>query len=368
MLKHIETEDIEGPGTLALSPGRRDTLLTGDDNNHRRSLLDAAWCTLSGSWPGGRDPRPRNSKARAESAVAAGPEGSGIRLTVTYDGGGWIAAGRNPRPAVYADAADAIHAWIPGSADRPGRGTRLTTADLWTDRNGERWTGEPLDRETLVDLLRACIPSRYLSRIAADEHPLDAVAGRSSGAAVRRIAAVAFAAAWANRLARADGRGPGLVLMIDEPEAHLHPAWQREVIPGLRRIEAVRGWSGPLQIVAATTCPLVLASLEPTFNRGLDALWRVDTDPETGRPRAAAVEDVRRGTAGKWLRSGILGLESDRNPSAERAILTAEGLMADDRAEPERVKAADRQLRRNLRDDDHFWPRWWHYAEQVMKA
>lgn len=47
---------------------------------------------------------------------------------------------------------------------------------------------------------------------------------------------------------------PGL-LLIDEAENHLHPTWQKRVIPGVREIFP------NLQIIAATHSPFVLASV-----------------------------------------------------------------------------------------------------------
>jgi hypothetical protein len=45
--------------------------------------------------------------------------------------------------------------------------------------------------------------------------------------------------------------------LIDEIDAHLHPAWQQNVIPGLRELFP------NVQIIATTHSPLVVASVEP---------------------------------------------------------------------------------------------------------
>ena len=62
-------------------------------------------------------------------------------------------------------------------------------------------------------------------------------------------------------------RSPGIVL-VDEIDAHLHPAWQRQIIPALRKeFEHV-------QFVATTHSPLVVGSLD------VGQLWALRRTPE----------------------------------------------------------------------------------------
>jgi energy-coupling factor transporter ATP-binding protein EcfA2 len=77
---------------------------------------------------------------------------------------------------------------------------------------------------------------------------------------------------------------PALVL-IDEIDAHLHPQWQRTVVP------AIRKQFPRLQIIATTHSPLILPSLEP------NEIIRLRRDPATKRIEAAItnydVQDYR---------------------------------------------------------------------------
>jgi hypothetical protein len=101
---------------------------------------------------------------------------------------------------------------------------------------------------------------------------------------VRRIAALAYILSWAWRehliAAEQLARAPSsrIVLLFDEIEAHLHPRWQRAIVPAL--LEVVRTLtadeSATVQLIAATHSPLVLASVEPLFDTENDKLFGLD--------------------------------------------------------------------------------------------
>lgn len=66
-------------------------------------------------------------------------------------------------------------------------------------------------------------------------------------------------------------RGPGVIL-IDEIELHLHPGWQRRILPELRRAFAT------CQFLVTTHSPQVLGEIEP------ERILVLDEDPDTGEP------------------------------------------------------------------------------------
>ena len=63
MLRHIRVTNIGPAGEIALKPGRRTTLLTGDNGLGRTLLLDSAWRTLTGRWPAEANPELRTGFA-----------------------------------------------------------------------------------------------------------------------------------------------------------------------------------------------------------------------------------------------------------------------------------------------------------------
>jgi predicted ATP-binding protein involved in virulence len=99
-----------------------------------------------------------------------------------------------------------------------------------------------------------------------------------ASAGVRRARALAYFLVWAwheHRVAaQLLDRTPEdqFVILFDEPETHLHPRWQRTIVPSvIAAINSLRGEKGlPPQLLVATHAPLVLASIEPLFAPELD--------------------------------------------------------------------------------------------------
>ena len=188
-----------------------------------------------------------------------------------------------------------------------------------------------------------------------------------SSAGVQRIVGLVYVIIWTwfrhQRQAKMAGRNPQdrLVLIVDEIEAHLHPRWQRSIVPSL--LSAVDALAGELttQLHIATHAPLVLASTEPIFDQENDSLHHLTLDDD--------YVDVERfdfakfGSVDSWLRSDIFGLAHARSIRAELAIERAKALQLSSTPDTAEVIATDKELGRVLRDDDDFWPRWRYFAK-----
>jgi hypothetical protein len=155
-----------------------------------------------------------------------------------------------------------------------------------------------------------------------------------------------------------------MVLIIDEVEAHLHPRWQRVIVPGL--MDAIRELSSALtpQIHLATHSPLVMASAEPIFNEETDDLHHLKLEG-----KGVTLEElpfIRRGTADRWLVSDVFALPSARSVEAELAIKDAKKLQDLDERQihGDAVQEIHERLVRYLAQDDTFWPRWTFFAEK----
>jgi hypothetical protein len=157
------------------------------------------------------------------------------------------------------------------------------------------------------------------------------------------------------------------VILFDEPETHLHPRWQRTVIPSLMKaLDVLRGIgtsTHPPQMIVATHSPLVMASLEPIFDPAQDDLIHLSL-----REGTVAVEQggwAKQGDVTNWLVSETFGLEQARSLEAERAIDAAEAIFRGEISQEKGLKTKkeiDAELKRLLPADDLFWPRW------LMKA
>ena len=190
---------------------------------------------------------------------------------------------------------------------------------------------------------------------------------------VRRITALAYMLSWAWRehlTASAQlGEVPStrIVLLFDEIEAHLHPRWQRAIVPAL--LEVVRTLTeeagASVQLIAATHSPLVLASIEPLFDVDRDKLFVLELarDAVSLREQPWAMQ----GDVINWLVSDSFGLRQGRSLDAERAIEAAEAWMRGDTgALPPGLETETEihtELQRVLAGHDPFWPRWVVFAE-----
>jgi hypothetical protein len=157
-----------------------------------------------------------------------------------------------------------------------------------------------------------------------------------------------------------------LVMLFDEVEAHLHPHWQRVLLPALLRVVHELSPEIEVQIVATTHAPLVLASLEPYFDVARDALFHFELkDKEV---QVSRVPWRARGDASAWLTSEIGELGEARSVEAEQAIVAAKEAMRRADLPIEEAKRIHHELHEVLKDTDPFWPRWLVRAKQAGVA
>jgi AAA15 family ATPase/GTPase len=125
-----------------------------------------------------------------------------------------------------------------------------------------------------------------------------------------------------------------MVLLIDEVEAHLHPQWQRVIVPALLSVMEKLAPSVKVQLFVTTHAPLVLASLEPHFKPDQDALWKLDLKEDN----VVMEKDPwrKRGPVGNWLVSDVFDLKEDRSREAEAAIQAVEEVIREGISDPKR--------------------------------
>jgi len=112
----------------------------------------------------------------------------------------------------------------------------------------------------------------------------------------------------------------------------------------------------------ATHSPLVLASMEPTFDPLLDALWKLDlVDGDVVIERDSW---RKRGDANMWLISDVFDLRRPYSREADDALQEAEKLMARPEATEAEMVALRATLRRVLVDTDPFWLSWRYWIRE----
>ncbi|HEX7136669.1 MAG TPA: AAA family ATPase [Vicinamibacterales bacterium] len=408
---------------MTIEFAERINVITGDNGLGKSFLLDVAWWALTRTWAGTPALPTDPTEATIRYAIA-GQTGKSEPVTSHYqpDGQEWPADQRPlaiPGVVVYMRVDDGFSVWDParnfvdpvrnylrsGRHERPAA-YHFDHKDVWDGLrlNGlsvseglERdWVSWQKGREPQFALLERVIeklsppdmplrvgpPKRVFLGEGFDRPTLiigeNVVPVLIASAGIRRILALAYLLVWAwheHQVAayllneQPDMR---LTLLIDEPETHLHPAWQRRVIPAV--VEAVRALHDEhetaTQILIATHAPLVLASLEPFFDVERDALFHLRLD--RGHAELEAESWSKQGDASQWLVSDVFNLRQARSAEAEQAIEAAEAFMRDDRsALPESLRTQDQidaRLRTLLPPHDPFWARWLTRTEPALRV
>ena len=197
-----------------------------------------------------------------------------------------------------------------------------------------------------------------------------------ASSAIRRVISWAYLLVWtwdehlrASTLAGCDPV-KHFVILIDELETHLHPRWQRTLLPAL--VPAVRKLSKgqgkrdgmTVQILATTHSPLVLASAEPQFDPKQDALWKLDL--KDGEAKLERDKWHLRGDAGRWLRSDVFDLESTGSTEAEAVMREATAILDEVPIDADKVKRVAVSMARTLPELDPFVIRWNHYVSKAL--
>lgn len=419
MLHHLKLQHVGPAPELEIDFAPRMNFLTGDNGLGKSFLLEIAWWVLTQTWA--TLPAAPHRVAGVAPTIQFGFENATgtINRTSTFHRGAqsWtIEQGQLPSTSlvIYAQAGGGFSLWDPARYHWRKRQAAQDLLSAYIFHPQEVWDGLPLDDprklcnglihdwaawqrekgrafDLLTRVLGRLSPSREeplvpgeLQRISIDDvrdQPTlltpygQQVALVYASAAMQRIVALAYLLVWIwsehLRVAEFLGVQPTreIIFLVDEIEAHLHPRWQRRIVPALLDVvEALTGTQDvSLQLIAATHSPLVLASVEPYFDTARDALWELDLKDqhvELTRPPWRRYGDVN-----SWLSSEIFDLEEPRSIEAETAMRRALALLqGGPKPALDEVEAVDADLRKVLSDVDRFWVRWSAFVEEARAA
>lgn len=404
MLEYLHLKNVALSPEIKVNFAPRFNLIAGDNGLGKSFLLDLAWWSLTRTWAGAFALPASPKKATIEYVVKGKAKTTQpVLSTFRKADDTWpIDAKRPPIPGivVYIRIDGGFSVWDPARnywRNDPGRPAayHFAAEDVWTglDVSGQRvceglerdWVnwqeGRKPQFQALENVLRVLSPSSEPLR-AGQPQRLFIGEGRDrptllignqtvpvalASAGVRRILALAYFLVWAwheHRVAaqllgkKAEDR---FVILFDEPETHLHPRWQRTIVPSLlAAVDALRDKHGVHpQVMLATHSPLVAASLEPLFDANLDDLIHLDL--KNGQIVIEQGCWATQGDVTNWLVSETFGLEQARSLEAEQAIEAAEAFMRGEKQLPEGLdskKAIHSKLQKLLPAHDTFWPRW----------
>ena len=430
MLERLELENVGPAPDMVLDLQRRLNLITGDNGLGKSFLLDAAWWALTRRWPRDLNPRltsgyparPRDiarpAKLRFALTTDAGnsrsfesrysaqdeswtgqpgrPWSPGLVIHAHADGGFsvWDPARNYWKKKGNIDVQDRLpgyvfspeEVWTGLVASIQGKATKVCKGLLddwssWIRENGENAHRMAEVVGTLTVRGEPCEVGPILRLSVDDAQDIPSIKTEYSNAvpivhassAVRRITGLAYMLVWSwsehvRAATQLDVRVAGqVILLFDEIDAHLHPRWQRAIVPAILRVmDHLTNHDSGVQLIAATHSPLVLASVEPHFDEDRDRLFHLDI--RNGRVHLDVVPWAAQGDAVNWLVSDVFGLRQARSVEAEGAIEAAQAFMLGDvHHSPEHLKERDaihRELERVLAGHDPFWPRWVVWTER----
>jgi AAA domain, putative AbiEii toxin, Type IV TA system len=189
-----------------------------------------------------------------------------------------------------------------------------------------------------------------------------------ASAGIRRVLTFAYILVWtwqehllASKLKRQEPARE-IVLLIDELEQHLHPRWQRVILPALlETVKELMKSDVRVQIIATTHSPLVMASLEPLYDNAQDAWF--DLNLVEGKVTLEKMPWRRLGDACAWLTGAAFDLPSARSRESAAVLHKAAEATSNPKLTKKKFLEIDQELRGLLGETDPFWIRWQYFGE-----
>ncbi|MDR2578062.1 MAG: AAA family ATPase [Chitinispirillales bacterium] len=398
-LSCLELENVGPAERLYLEPSSRLNMVTGDNGLGKSFIMECAWWAFTGKWidsPAMPFGRRDENKPRISFALASNGNSDTAKTTAHFDfkTREWScgkSSSSTPGLIVYARVDGSYAVWEPIRQES----YCFSRTDVWEGVNGKieglirdwvKWqsTPEKYPFKEMLNVLKKVSPPDmgelqpgYPMRMFDDTreiptiiHPYGSVPITHVSAGIRRIVALAYLMVWAwhehTVLADITGNTPErrMVILIDELEAHLHPKWQRAILPALIEVQSMLSESlESTQFLISTHSPLVLASVETVFNEQSDKLFGVYANDKTGCAELRNIDFIKYGRIDSWLTSDIFELQQARSREAEDAISEAKRLQIEKKPILADIFSTHLQLLRCLSETDTFWPRWLYFAE-----
>jgi len=407
VLRYLETESLGPVPTLVFQPANRLNLITGDNGLGKTFLLDLSWWALTQNWPerSATPFQPAPSKPpRIKFAVGSASNERPVRADFSFQTGIWRLLDRLPAIsglAVYARVDGSFAVWDPANPALSGGLSptghwptfNFTRNEVWNGKENQidgliqdwvKWQNRP-DLYPAFEVLQAIVnrvspPDLPLIpgppvRVPGDRreiptlnHSYGSVPILYESAGIRRILTLAYLLVWAweehKILAKQSGRPEErqIVVLVDEAEAHLHPKWQRMILPALLDVAKVLHAEMSAQWIIASHSPLVLASAESIWDEEQDHLFHLEMTPR-GKVSFSHLPFELRGSIDSWLASEIFELPVPGNTERQQAIQDA--IRLQEAAAPTRaeVQEVTDRLKDHLGGEDPFWVRWVFFAE-----
>jgi hypothetical protein len=401
ILSYLEINNVGPASQLVIEPNRHLNLITGDNGLGKTFLIDCAWWAMTGKWSG-LSAYPKSAQDIASIVyVLSGMEGIQNKNMSIYDKvqRKWTQENAiRPGLIVYARIDDSYAVWDPVKQYQNEAST-----PKYVFSNSEIWNGSPGNIEGLIrdwvkwqnsakispwaifkNLLEEMSPPdlgvlspgnpiripEYIIDIPTITHIYGDTPIIHAAAGIKRTITLAYLITWAwheHKIA-ADLYNvmpeKRMIILIDEIEEHLHPKWQRMILPALLNIKSLLSTKLELQYIISTHSPLILASSETLFDEQQDSLFHLEIEKNSKEISLSKLDFVKYGSINAWLTSQLFGLDQPRALKAETAINLARELQLQNNPDIEQIKNIHNDLLNELSADDPFWPRWLYFAEK----
>jgi hypothetical protein len=426
VLEYLKISGVGPARELIFEPAERLNMLAGDNGLGKSFILDCAWWALTGNWAGvpayprewadeptisfkvaGHSKTNRNLTAKYDrksfgedkwKLEQKRPVLPGLSIYVRVDGSFAIfdparresnsSSNQNAAPDTLVFTKEQIkngfdeevsgrkqslingliHDWVTWqfSPDK----SAFNRLKIVLERLSPPSVGD-LGKLKPGDPMRIAGDSRLIPTI---EHPYGTIPIVHASAGVQRIITLAYLLVWAWQEHQINSENikkepeRKIVILIDEIESHLHPQWQRSILPALLLVgkDLSESEDLSLQLIIATHSPLVTGSAAPYFDYKSDKLFHIDLSDEGLFGKEAKIKEVdyvNYGRVGSWLMSDIYELEQDQTMlEAEQAIEKALRLQRQENPSKEKIKEISAELFKYLSDLDTFIPRWIAFA------
>jgi hypothetical protein len=399
-LSYLETNNVGPADQLIMELNKRLNLITGDNGLGKTFLMECAWWSMTGTWSG----LPAYPTKHDASIVygLSGDRSTVIKNRISYEMSqrNWPRESETairPGLIIYVRIDDSYAVWDPIKQYQntvPPPKYVFSNSEIWNGsfgiegliRDWVKWqnTAKISPWNILKDVLKKMSPPDLgiltpgdPIRMPGDPKDIPTITHNygstpiiHAAAGIKRIITFAYLIAWlwhehkvaADQYSVMPERR--MIILIDEIEEHLHPKWQRIILPAVLDIQSSLSTKLEIQYIISTHAPLIMASSELCFDEENDSLFHLEVRENKRQISLEKLNFVKYGHVNSWLTSQIFGLDQPRALQAEKIIKQAQELQLQDDPGKEQVDKVHRQLLNVLSADDPFWPRWIYFAEK----
>lgn len=406
MLKELHLQSVGPSPQFDVEFADRVNIFTGDNGLGKSFLLDVAWWVLTGNWVEQPVYPQRNTEEipRITSQISTKKDIRDYNNPFSFSEQKWLKFALPPRLKgiiIFVRVDGSFSVFDPARNHK--NAYNFTPDTLWNGlklkgkvicngliQDWVTWQNQPQKTpfQLLSDVIKqlAPHPDEWIeigepTRVSVDDVRDIPTINLSYGnipitqasAGMKRILGLAYLLVWtwyehekASELKQQEPMNQ-IVLLIDEIESHLHPRWQRAILPSILSVVNQLKSNITIQALVTTHSPLVLASLEPIFDEEQDKLFLFELQGKD--VELNEILWTKQGDTVGWLTSEIFGLKQARSQESETAIEAAQAWMRNDNMNtfPEHLRTQSQihqELQRLLPGHDQFWPRWIVTAER----